>query len=66
MRLLALFFVFVGSFIALAFLGIAVTSWLGGNAWWGMVLIYPELFAAILVTVLVVRRWKRRTAGAAQ
>jgi hypothetical protein len=60
MRLLATIAVFFVSLFALVFLGIWVTTLLGGNAWWGMVLIYPELFGAILIAVLFSRRWKNR------
>lgn len=66
MRLLILVLVFLGSFTALAFLGIALASLLGGNAWWGMLLIYPEFFAAIVITVLFARRWTQQPAGPAQ
>ena len=55
---IAVFFV---TFVALAMLGIWVTSLLGGNAWWGMVLIYPQFFVAIVVAVLFLRYWTTRT-----
>jgi hypothetical protein len=52
--------VFFVTLFALALLGIWVTTLLGGNAWWGMVLVYPQLLIAIVAAVLFLRRWNSR------
>ena len=71
MRLLATIAVFLATIVvffvtlfALAMLGIWVTTLLGGDAWWGMTLVYPQLFGAVVVAVLFLRHWNRRPVGA--